>query len=221
MARSPATPPITLNTSTHDLNVEAVNGNSPVIEIELQQTRNQGNPLRVLTSTSPTFPIAAGAYAQSTNLSTTSLNSPNPFYKSQSPYASQEHLLPPSPSFRQRYHEAPTSSRRSSWNSDRGLFRSPFDDPGFAQASRPGSRDAAAPRNLLSLVEKYNITPGEGLIMLPEEKEADDALHDPRINSPLDGDPGKIWTRRGPVNIGGLVVLVAGLLTLLIGFPVL
>jgi hypothetical protein len=67
--------------------------------------------------------------------------------------------------------------------------------------------------------EKYNILPSAGLLLFPEDVEKDDWLHNPDPNEKEQRDC-DIFTKRGMVNIGGLVILSLGLLALFIGYPV-
>jgi hypothetical protein len=70
-----------------------------------------------------------------------------------------------------------------------------------------------------TITEKYNITPSAGLLVYPNDKEDDDALHDPTT-----GDKDRdcdVFTRRGMINVGGLAFIVIGLLFLFIGYPIL
>ncbi len=148
---------------------------------------------------------------------------------------SSEMLLPPSTRTRnpRQYAEVPLespsraasamSSRRTSWSSDAGSrdsrqspFASPFDDS--RAPSRAGSDDDNV--NTQTVSEKYNIMPSAGLLLFPEDVEKDDWLHNP---DPSDRDREKcdIFTKRGLVNVGGLVFITVGILVLFIGFPVL
>jgi hypothetical protein len=68
--------------------------------------------------------------------------------------------------------------------------------------------------------EKYNILPSAGLLLFPEDVEKDDYLHNPDPNEKEKRDC-NVFTRRGFVNVGGLVLLSVGLLLLFIGYPVL
>lgn len=110
------------------------------------------------------------------------------------------------------------SSRRTSWESDmssRGPFASPFDDS--RAPSRAGSEEDL---NTQTVSEKFNIHPSAGLLLFPEDVEADDALHNPEPGE-KDKRDCNIWTRRGMVNLGGLGILMLGLLFLFIGYPIL
>lgn len=84
-------------------------------------------------------------------------------------------------------------------------------------AQSPGIRD---------LAERYNVTPYAGLVWDPRDREVDDHLHDPKLGKNDEGKKEKRkwgcgeWTRRGMVNVGGLVLIVVGLLMLLVGYPV-
>ena len=145
---------------------------------------------------------------------------------------SAEHLLPPnrstnpfrdntSPS-RSPMRESFASSRRSSWDSDRSRDSRGYDNPfRDSSQSRPGSRAGSEDNdvNTQTVSEKYNILPSAGLLLFPEDVEKDDYLHNPDPGGePRDCD---IFTRRGFVNLGGLIFISLGLLTLFIGYPVL
>lgn len=60
--------------------------------------------------------------------------------------------------------------------------------------------------------------PSAGLLLFPEDVEKDDYLHNP---GPDDKEEKcDIWNKRGMMNVGGLLFVVLGVLTLFIGFPV-
>ncbi|KAF1835757.1 beta-glucan synthesis-associated [Decorospora gaudefroyi] len=137
---------------------------------------------------------------------------------------SAEMLLPPRKLRTRSYRdESPIqspsamSSRRTSWSSDMtgGPFASPFDDS--RAPSRAGSDDDL---NTQTVSEKFNILPSAGLLLFPEDVEKDDYLHnpDPNENEKRDCD---IFTRRGIVNVGGLLLMLLGLIALFVGYPVL
>ena len=145
---------------------------------------------------------------------------------------SAERLLPPNRSQTDRFRDNPSplrspmrdsynSSRRSSWDSDRSRdsrYENPFRD---SSQSRPGSRAGSDDNdvNTQTVSEKYNILPSAGLLLFPEDVEKDDYLHNPDPKGePRDCD---IFTRRGFVNLGGLILLTIGILVLFIGYPVL
>lgn len=92
----------------------------------------------------------------------------------------------------------------------------PFEDS--RAPSRAGSDDENV--NTQTVAEKYNILPSAGLLLFPEDVEKDDYLHNPDPNGkePRDCD---IFTRRGLVNIGGLLLIIVGFLALFVGYPVL
>jgi hypothetical protein len=56
-------------------------------------------------------------------------------------------------------------------------------------------------------------------LLFPEDVEKDDWLHNPDPND-KESRECDVFTRRGMVNIGGLVLISIGLLTLFIGYPV-
>jgi hypothetical protein len=146
---------------------------------------------------------------------------------------SAELLLPPKKTRMRPYRdESPlqspsaVSSRRSSWDSESvvsrdsrfGPFASPFDDPlGSRAPSRAGSEEDM---NTQTVSEKFNIDPTAGLLLFPEDVEKDDWLHNPDPNEKEKRDC-DIWTKRGAMNVGALVVLSLGILFLFIGFPIL
>ncbi len=68
--------------------------------------------------------------------------------------------------------------------------------------------------------EKYNIMPSAGLLLVPEEVEKDDWLHNPDPND-KDMEKCDIWSKRGMVNMGGLILMTAGIMMLFVGYPVL
>lgn len=150
-------------------------------------------------------------------------NSSTPFLSEQSP----DRLVPPSRGkpkpFRDESPASPASpafssfsSRRSSWeSSDSRGFDNPFAD------SRPDSRAGSDEDvNTQTVSEKYNILPlaGAGLLLYPEDIEKDDDLHNPDGDEARDCD---VFTKRGFANVGGLVLITLGLLTLFIGYPAL
>ncbi|KAL5387720.1 hypothetical protein DPSP01_003512 [Paraphaeosphaeria sporulosa] len=147
-------------------------------------------------------------------------------YKNETVAASAEHLLPPKKSrtrpFRDESPAAPMS-RRTSWDTDSvasrdsrySPFASPFDDS--RAPSRAGSEEDL---NTQTVSEKFNITPSAGLLLFPEDVEKDDWLHNPDPNEKNERDC-DVFTKRGIVNVGALVVLTLGLLVLFIGYPIL
>ena len=149
------------------------------------------------------------------------------------PTESSERLLPPPRSRAHRFRddESPSmsplasgfSSRRTSFSSDGGGSRdsrnyssNPFEDS--RAPSRTGSDDDNI--NTQTVSEKYNILPSAGLLLFPEDVEKDDWLHNPDPNEKEKRDC-DIFTKRGMLNVGGLVFLTIGLLVLFIGYPVL
>ena len=112
------------------------------------------------------------------------------------------------------------SSRRSSWASESsrdsraGPFFSPFDD-----SRAPSRADSEDELNTQTVSEKFNILPGAGLILYPEDVEKDDYLHNPDPND-KDRDC-HVFTKRCVVNLGALTIMMLGLLVLFIAYPVL
>ena len=90
----------------------------------------------------------------------------------------------------------------------------PFED------SRPGSRAGSDDDlNTQTVSEKYNILPSAGLLLFPEDVEGDDYLHNPDPNE-KDKRDCDIFSRRGVVNLGGLLFIAGGILMLFVGYPV-
>ncbi|KAI9690920.1 MAG: hypothetical protein M1822_008540 [Bathelium mastoideum] len=160
--------------------------------------------------------------------------SSNSLYASNAPAESSDLLLPPSrsrPSRRFRDDLSPVrspseagfSSRRTSWTSEGsrdskyGPFASPFDDS--RAPSRAGSDEEGV--NTQTVSEKYNILPSAGLLLFPEDVEKDDWLHNPDPNEKEKLHLRDCFSKRGLVNVGGLVFLIGGILVLFIGYPIL
>ena len=161
-------------------------------------------------------------------------SSPRGLYNSSVPAESSDLLLPPSrsrPSRRFRDDLSPVrspsetgfSSRRTSLTSEGsrdskyGPFASPFDDS--RAPSRAGSDDEGV--NTQTVSEKYNILPSAGLLLFPEDVEKDDWLHNPDPNEKEKLHFRDCFSKRGLVNVGGLVFLIGGILVLFIGYPIL
>jgi len=71
----------------------------------------------------------------------------------------------------------------------------------------------------LNIAERYRITPEEeGILLYPHQHEDDDELHQP--DDEKEARSWNIFTRRGLVQVGSLMFIVFGLLTLFIGYPI-
>ncbi|KAN0077779.1 Beta-glucan synthesis-associated protein (SKN1) domain containing protein [Elaphomyces granulatus] len=139
-----------------------------------------------------------------------------------------DHLLPPPTRHRWRDDndsvrspdQSALSSRRNSFDSDVGSRDSrgfPYDPFADSRApSRAGSDDDNV--NTQTVAEKYNIMPTEGLLLFPEDVEKDDYLHNPDPND-KDRDC-DVCNTRGVINVGGLILLTLGILSLFIAYPV-
>lgn len=115
---------------------------------------------------------------------------------------------------------------RNSSSSDLGLI--PGDRYSYNQdyshtpyVSRPNSMmmdgdDEAI--NTQTVMEKFAITPDDGLMIRMDEAEPDDYLHNPGPND-KDSDC-NVFNRRGLSNVGGLLLVVAGVLALFVVYPV-
>ena len=152
---------------------------------------------------------------------------------SSTPTESAELLLPPTRSRTHRFRDEESpgplqspdtpgfNSRRTSWSSEghardsRAFGNDPFDDS--RAPSRSGSDDENV--NTQTVSEKYNISPSAGLLLFPEDVEKDDWLHNPDPNEKENREC-DIFTKRGCVNVGGLVFITLGVLCLFIGYPV-
>lgn len=119
------------------------------------------------------------------------------------------------------------SSRRTSWSSSAlgtheitkgGLGYGPYHyEDTAAPPSATGSEDTDV--NTQTVSEKYNIMPTEGLLLFPEDVEKDDYLHNPD-GVERDRRCCDFLSRRGFMNIGGLLLFTLGLLALFIAYPV-
>ena len=68
--------------------------------------------------------------------------------------------------------------------------------------------------------EKYNILPSAGLLLFPEDVEKDDYLHNPDPNEREKMNCADLFSKRGLVNVGGLLFITLGVLILFIGYPI-
>lgn len=212
-------PHLRLNSGTHEIAHDAPSDARP-------QTARQNS------SRSLTAPLRPGTSPVSPGLASPGLRSPTlpSLYRNNAVADSAEHLLPPKKSRTRPYRDespirSPTamSSRRTSWSSESTVshdsrvnpFMSPFEDS--RAPSRAGSEDDL---NTQTVSEKFNILPGSGLLLFPEDVEKDDWLHNPDPNEKEQRDC-DVFTKRGMLNVGALVVLTIGLLVLFIGYPVL
>jgi hypothetical protein len=184
---------------------------------------------------SPSPTIGASRSLVPSNGALHSQPSQRTIYTAASVLESQQRLLPPTRSRSHRFRddespikspaESAFSSRRTSWSSERSRDSRGFENP-FSDRSRPPSRSDARGDsddenlNTQTVSEKYNILPSAGLLLFPEDIEKDDYLHTPDPSGKEDRDC-DVFTRRGLVNVGGLVLIVLGLLALFIGYPVL
>ncbi|KAK3721907.1 beta-glucan synthesis-associated protein [Vermiconidia calcicola] len=117
------------------------------------------------------------------------------------------------------------NSRRTSWSSGSDASRdsriggfgiNPFDDS--RAPSRAGSDDDGV--NTQTVSEKYNILPSAGLLLFPEDVEKDDWLHTPDPNDKDKMNCSELFSKRGLVNVGGLMLITIGVLILFIGYPI-
>ena len=144
---------------------------------------------------------------------------------------SAERLLSPSgkPSRTRRFRDDDANgspdpfadSRRTSWSSEGGSRDSRIYSPGPYDDSRAPSRAGSDDENLntQTVSEKYNILPSAGLLLFPEDVEKDDWLHNPDPNDKDGNSCCDVFTKRGIVNMGGLVLMAGGILALFIALP--
>ncbi|KAJ6260281.1 hypothetical protein Dda_4506 [Drechslerella dactyloides] len=210
----PVSPRITLNSSSEDL-------------LGADRAQYTG-PIRNLTpnSTAPSSPTVHNGHDQ-------------PVYNNTGDYrSSAETLLPPRRGFASNKTNSFDSnfipeyyvrdqSRDSSDTFDypsapKDPFSTPLPSPGWDFDShdglRPITRDDDDTSSIHVIGEKFNIFADENLLMYPKDVEPDDELHAPD-GKKVDRDF-NFWTKRGFVNLGGLLVMVGGLLFLFIGYPV-
>lgn len=74
--------------------------------------------------------------------------------------------------------------------------------------------------NTQTVSEKYNILPSAGLLLFPEDVEKDDYLHNPDPNEREKMNCADLFSKRGLVNVGGLLLITLGVLILFIGYPI-
>lgn len=222
-----APPHIRLNSGSDDL-LQMQQNNA-------QQQRPQTSRQTSSRSLIPQNGASRPGTAPSSQLRTHASN--NGIYSSQTPADSAELLLPPRKSKstrRFRDEDSPLrspasvsgfNSRRTSWSSGSdgsrdsryGPFASPFDDS--RAPSRAGSDDEGV--NTQTVSEKYNILPSAGLLLFPEDVEKDDWLHTPDPNEREKMNCSDLFSKRGLVNVGGLLLITIGVLILFIGYPIL
>ena len=157
-------------------------------------------------------------------------------FASPNPQESSEFLIPPRTQMHRVRDEmdparspdiSALSSRRTSWSSSAmgsheitkggfGYGTYHYEDAG-APPSATGSEDTDV--NTQTVSEKYNIMPTEGLLLFPEDVEKDDYMHNPD-GVERDRKCCDFLSRRGFMNIGGLLLFTLGLLALFIAYPV-
>lgn len=235
-------PHIRLNSGADDLNqmasqreAEPYSDMSPTEQQSPPETRPQTarqSSTRSLTQSSQARPGTAPNAALRTQASATNI------YQNQTPQESTELLLPPRRSRTRRFRDddgseqmrSPSASgftsRRTSWSSNStgsrdsrygGALISPFDDS--RAPSRAGSDDEGV--NTQTVSEKYNILPSAGLLLFPEDVEKDDYLHNPDPNDRDKMEWADLFSKRGLINVGGLLLITCGLIVLFIGYPIL
>ncbi|EER25480.1 Beta-glucan synthesis-associated family protein [Coccidioides posadasii C735 delta SOWgp] len=112
-------------------------------------------------------------------------------------------------------------SCRSSWTSDAGSrnSRQYFEYYPFGESkvsSREGSDEDVI--NTQTVAEKFAIFPDKDLIVFPHDVEKDDEMHNPDPEDKYRDC--RVCTKRGFLNVGALLFICLGLLTLFIGYPV-
>ena len=221
-----APPHIRVNSGSHD-------------PLQMSRTISDSRQARSQQSRQPSSRSLTRPFRPSTGTSMRRPGGTHPLYQSHTMAESSERLLPPSRNRSQRFggdddqspllspSQSGFNSRRTSWSSemssDSRSYVSPFDGP-FEDSrapSRAGS-DEDDGVNTQTVSEKYNIMPTDGLLLFPEDVEKDDWLHNP---DPYDRD-GKfkcadLCSKRGVVNVGGLILITIGVAFLFIGYPIL
>lgn len=207
------TPHVRLNSSSSNLLQNDANSNRPLAPGRQRSLRSlvpqQRQPNSPSEGISPAF---------------------NKLYNGDPMNSSETLLIPPTRSRTHRFRDeesVPGSpvenmSRRTSFSSDgKGRESRIYGGDPFADSrtpSRAGSDDDNV--NTQTVSEKYNILPSAGLLLFPEDVEKDDWLHNPDPNEKETREC-NIFTKRGFANVGGLALVVAGLLVLFIGYPIL
>ncbi|PGH14751.1 hypothetical protein AJ80_05795 [Polytolypa hystricis UAMH7299] len=132
---------------------------------------------------------------------------------------SSEHLALPTSSHRFPSPHSNASSRRSSWSSD-GASQDSRHYGHFGDDSQGPSRTGSEEDiNTQTVMEKYAIMPDSDLLVFPEDVEKDDYLHNPDPND-KDGRDCNMCNKRGLMNGGGLLLLVLGVMTLFVIYPI-
>ncbi|KAI9804789.1 MAG: hypothetical protein M1825_001157 [Sarcosagium campestre] len=162
--------------------------------------------------TAPKSPIPRDVYSNPSVPGSTELLLPPKLSKSRFRRFRDEETPPGSPL------QSGMSTRRNSLDGDseHNPFVTPFDES--RGPSRAGSDDDNL--NTQTVSEKFNITPSAGLLLYPEDVEKDDYLHNPDPNEKENREC-DIFTRRGFVNVGGLILITLGVLLLFVGYPIL
>ncbi|EWC48708.1 hypothetical protein DRE_00013 [Drechslerella stenobrocha 248] len=213
----PSSPRITLNSGSEDL-------------LGSDRAQYQG-PIRTLTPTSsaPSSPTIFGSHERQ-------------LYDSGEARLSSETLLPPRRGFTSSKTDSVDSNfipdyytrdRRDSSDTfdSAGAPKDPFSTPlpspqvwdskewdlDVHDGLRPSTKDSHA-ASIYATAQDFNIFPDDNLLMYPKDVEPDDELHAPD-GKKVDRDF-NFWTKRGFINLGGLLMLVGGLLFLFIGYPV-
>ncbi|RPB28090.1 beta-glucan synthesis-associated protein SKN1 [Terfezia boudieri ATCC MYA-4762] len=84
-----------------------------------------------------------------------------------------------------------------------------------ASSYQGGQTDGMTTQNI---AERFEITPEEGILLYPHQHEDDDELHQP--DDEKEARSWNVFTRRGLVQVGSLMFIVLGLLTMFIGYPI-
>ncbi|RPA86256.1 hypothetical protein BJ508DRAFT_148580 [Ascobolus immersus RN42] len=150
---------------------------------------------------------------------------------------SQEHLLPPSRDRFKKHYTPSVSSRRSSvssFDSAGDIRYGPYAGQDPFSDSRAPSRAGTPPTELeryqdnddedlnsdtIAYNQKFDVTPQEGIMLYRDQVEPDDDMHDPHKDDGEKEDC-NIWTKRGVVNVGVLVLFMLALVGLLVGYPI-
>lgn len=119
----------------------------------------------------------------------------------------------------------PAVSRHTSFNSisrlstdtetsTHELFWTGRDTGPYAYEHDPTSSTAL---NTQTVTEKFSIGPTTNLLWDPSYVEDDDDLHDPNVDNPKRDF--NVWTKRGAINLGGLVFIIVAMLIIFVAVP--
>ncbi|OLL26788.1 putative beta-glucan synthesis-associated protein [Neolecta irregularis DAH-3] len=104
------------------------------------------------------------------------------------------------------------SNTTSSFTSPLNIFQS------FSQQKRSSSISYYWFPSTQTITKKFTIIPHAGLLSDPKDAEPDDAMHNPSVDKI--SQECNIWTQRGFVNTGGLLLIASGLIIMFVVYPI-